>query len=107
MSSFLITNMVPCTDLGLRRSPDGPDTVQSITRFHFLLLLHLTRANNPIPSAEFKLTVCKESEEMWRRGKTEKKERGKRQRRQEVHERSEKEKKIVEKPREREKTKRR
>lgn len=53
------------TDLGLRRCPDGPDTVQSITGLHFLFLLHLTGANNPIPSANFKLTVCTETEEMW------------------------------------------
>lgn len=68
MTSFLMTNMAPCTDLGLRRSPDGPDTVQSITRLHFLFLLYLTGANNPIPSTDFKLTVCREAEEMWRRG---------------------------------------
>ena len=50
--------MLLCTDLGLRRSPDGPDTVQSITRLHSLFLFHLTGADNPIPSTNFELTVC-------------------------------------------------
>lgn len=60
----LIANEVSCTDLGLRRSPDGPDTVQSIARFHSLFLIHLTGANNPIPPSDFKLTVCREVEKM-------------------------------------------
>lgn len=45
------------THLGLRRSSDSPDTVQSITRFHSLFLLHLTGANNPVPSADVELAV--------------------------------------------------
>lgn len=56
------------TDLGLRRSSDGPDTVQSVAGFHSLFLLHLTGANNPIPSTDVKLTVCGEPEEISRRG---------------------------------------
>lgn len=63
--------MVPCTDLGLRRSPDGPNTVQSITRLHFLFLLHLTGTNNPIPSTNFKLTVCREEGRRKGKGKEE------------------------------------
>lgn len=53
---------VQCTDLGLWRSLDGPNTVQGIAGFHSLLLVHLTGADNPIPSADFKLTVCGEAE---------------------------------------------
>lgn len=45
------------TDLGLRRSSNSPDTVQSIARFYSLLLLHLTGANNPVPPADVELAV--------------------------------------------------
>ena len=52
-----MADLLPCTDLGLRRSPDGPDTVQSVARLHPLLFVHLTGANNPVPAADLKLTV--------------------------------------------------
>lgn len=64
--------MVPYTDLGLRGSPNGPDTVQSITRLHSFFLFYLTGVNDPIPSTDFKLTVCREADEMWRRDEKEK-----------------------------------
>lgn len=56
--SGIVTNTLLSTDLGLGRGPDGPDAVQSITRLYPFLLLHLTGANNPVPAADLKLTVC-------------------------------------------------
>lgn len=67
----------PCTDLGLRGSPDGPDTVQSITRLHSFFLFYLTGVNNSIPSTDFKLAICREADET-QRSKGKRKEKGKR-----------------------------